>query len=237
MPSPNDNFQVKDAFDLTFKVRAKDTSVAQDGSLQNVRHLATPYPVDYGVGGCFHLTSKSGAMAAGLAANAPIYAFRWTSSTMLGIVRRVRISAWTLGAGFAAGIATFDMYRAMSWTVADTGGVIDTLGLDNGNLRTAMPSTVLSEIRHSSTAALTAGTRALDGQPTDFLFGVAPTSAFSQFIHPGIAGPLFNKAGASDHPLVLVQNEGFVIQATVPATGTWSFAITSEWDEVPLVNY
>jgi hypothetical protein len=29
-----------------------------------------------------------------------------------------------------------------------------------------------------------------------------------------------------------VTNEGFVIRATVPATGLWSFAVTTEWDEV-----
>jgi len=27
------------------------------------------------------------------------------------------------------------------------------------------------------------------------------------------------------HPEVLTQNEGFVIEATVPATGTWTFSV------------
>jgi hypothetical protein len=35
-------------------------------------------------------------------------------------------------------------------------------------------------------------------------------------------------------PMIFAQNEGFIINATVPATGVWGFAITSEWDEVPL---
>lgn len=234
MPSPNDNFQVKDGLAALFKVRSKDTSVAQDGSLQTIRHLASFYPVDYGAGGCFQLCSKSGIMAAGLAANSPIYSFRWTSATFLAILRRVRIQAWSLGTGFTAGIATFDMFRAVSWTVADTGGVVDTITGVNGDLRTAMAATFLGEIRHSSTAALTAGTRTRDAQPIDSMsYGVTATAntPFSTSVTK-----LFERVG-SEHPLVLAQNEGFTIQATVPATGTWSWMIIPEWDEVPLVNY
>src|SRR6266566_896275 len=139
MPSPNDNINIKDALSVAFKMRSKDTSVAQDGSIQTMRHLSVPFPVDYGVGGCFQICSKSGIMAAGLAANSPIYSFRWTSSTLNALIRRVRIQGWSLGTGFAAGIATFDMFVCRAWTVADTGGTTETLTTDNGNLRTAMP--------------------------------------------------------------------------------------------------
>lgn len=234
MASPNDNITIKDALSASFKMRAKDTSVAQDGSLQTVRHLSVPYPVDYSTGGCFQITSKSGTMAAGLAANSTIYAFRWTSATMNALVRRVRLSAVVLGTGFTAGIVTFDLFEARAWTVADTGGTTDTLTSPNGKLRASMAATALSEIRHSSTATLTAGTRTLDAQPLETWTAGMGTGTNVSFN----VGPikLFEKLGA-EHPLLLVQNEGFVIRATVPATGTWSFAITPEWDEVPLVNY
>lgn len=33
-------------------------------------------------------------------------------------------------------------------------------------------------------------------------------------------------------PLVFVQNEGFIIRATVPATGVWDFDVLLEWDEI-----
>lgn len=234
MSSPNDNFQIRDGVAALFKMRSKDVSNVQDGSLQVVRHLATPFPIDYGVGGCFQLTSKSGIMAAGLAANAPIYSFRWTSSSLLALVRRIRIQAWSLGTGFTAGIATFDLFRCTAWTVADTGGLTDTLTGDNGNLRTAMPASLLTEIRHSSTATLTAGTRTRDAQPTDATNFTVTTAAFTTFTASTMK--LFERLDA-EYPLVLAQNEGFTIQATVPATGTWSFQVTPEWDEVPLVNY
>ena len=43
--------------------------------------------------------------------------------------------------------------------------------------------------------------------------------------------PLF-KRGAGEWPLVLGANEGVVIQANMPATGTWTFSLDTEWDEV-----
>lgn len=225
-----DNIQLKDANQAPFYFRAKDRSAGQDGSVQQPYHLASPYPIDYGSGGAFHMTSKSGSMAAGLAANSPIYAFRWSSSSMLAVIKRIRLQAWSLGTGFAAGIATFDLFRASAWTVVDTGGVTDTITGDNGNLRRSMPASVLAELRHSSTATLTAGTRTLDSQPLDTLNVGVGTSTNTPFVNPT---KLFDKQ-PGEHPLVLAQNEGFVIQATVPATGLWSFAITPEWDEVQL---
>lgn len=235
MPSPNDNFWLKDAVNpQPFKMRSKDTSLAQDGSVQTVRHLSMPYPVDYGIGGCFHLCSKSGVMAVGLAANSPIYSFRWASTQFNVIIRRVRMQAWSLGTGFTAGLAFFDMFVCRGWTAADTGGTTETLTGDNGNLRSAMPSSVLPELRHSSTAALTAGTRTRDAQPIESMTFEVTTATNKPFSPAGIK--LFERVGA-EHPLVCANNEGFTIQATVPATGTWSWWITAEWDEVPLEAY
>lgn len=234
MASPNDNINLKDSLSVTFKMRSKDISIAQNGSIQVVNHLSTPYPVDYGLGGCFQICSKSGVMTAGLAVNSPIYSFRWTSATLNALVRRVRIQAWSLGTGFTAGVAMFDMFVCRAWTVADSAGVADTLTTDNGNLRTAMPSTALPELRHSSTAALTAGTRTKDAQPLDsMMFGI--TTAINTSFSTGVV-KLFERNGA-EHPLLLSANEGFTVQATVPATGTWSWLITTEWDEVPFYNY
>lgn len=234
MPSPNDNINLKDALSTTFKMRTKDTSVAQDGSLQSVRHLSMPYPVDYGSGGCFQICSKSGIMAAGLAVNSPIYSFRWTSTSFVAIVRRVRIQAWSLGTGFTAGLGLLDMFVCRGWTVADTGGTTDTLTVDNGNLRSSMPPSLLPELRHSATATLTAGTRTKDAQPVESMTYAITTAINTPFLPT--ATKLFERIGA-EHPFVCAANEGFTIQATVPATGTWSWWITTEWDETPNENY
>ena len=235
MASPNDNFQLRDGTDALFEVRSKDTSTAQDGSLHSMRHLATPYPVDYGTGGCFQMVSVSGTIGAGLSANSPIYSFRWTSSTLLALVRRVKLTAWSLGTGFTAGIGAFEMYRATSWTVADSGGATETLTSPAGKLRTTVAGSLVAEIRRSSTGTLTAGTRTKDTLSMGRVTAGVSTATNTPFV-PDTHAPLFEKIGA-EHPLTLAQNQGFVIQATVPATGTWSFSIKTEWDEVPLVNY
>lgn len=235
MPSPNDNISLKNGLSQSYFMRAKDISASQNGSLQAVRHLASAYPVDYGTGGCFQLVSKSGLIGAGAAANSPVYSFRWTSSTMLALIRRIKFQAWSL-TGFTAGLAFLDLYRCVGWTVADTGGSTDTLTGDNGNLRTSMAGTVLGEIRHANTGVLTAGTRTKDAQPFESRTFNVTNAANTIFTDAARPNAFFEKLG-SEHPLTLAQNEGFTLQATVPATGTWTFAITPEWDEVPLVNF
>lgn len=184
----------------------------------------------YGSGGFFHLTSKSGTMAAGLGANAPIYAFRNASASLVCVVPRIKISAWSLGTGFAAGLGTFEIFRAAAWSAADTGGVTDTITTNNAKLRTSMASiAALAEIRHSSTATLTAGTRTLDIQPLESLNVNVPVTTNWAFV-PSPTNFFDKRVG--EYPLVLALNEGFVIQATVPATGTWTWAITTEWGEL-----
>ncbi len=83
----------------------------------------------------------------------------------------------------------------------------------------------------AATTALSPGTAALDPAPLDSRTVGVPTTANTPFT----AGPLtlFEKL-VDEHPLLAVQNEGFIIHATVPATGTWGFSVTTEWDEVTL---
>ena len=212
-------------------VRIRGSAVSADAEVDALYKAlrTTPRPIDYGTGGSFSLTSVSSTMAAGLSAASPIYNFRVNTTSLLAVVRAVEISAWSLGTGFAAGLARFDMTIARSWTVADTNGVIDTITTNNGKLRTSMASiAALSEIRHSDTATLTAGTRTLDNQIFRTKVANVTTAANTPFLP---TATLF-KAFPDEHPLVLTLNEGFVVLATVPATGTWTWAITTIWDEV-----
>jgi hypothetical protein len=222
-----DNKQIKDGVGDVFGLRMRDLSPAGDGSLQRSMIFATGYPIDYGTGGMFQHCAKSGVMAAGLAANAPIYAFYWPA-TLIGLVRRVRLNAWTLGTAFTAGLATFDLFAARQFTAPYGGGAQADLSGDHAQLRTSM-GTSLANIMVATTAALTPGTRTLDPDPLNSITVVAPSTAFAPYINQTL--PLFEKL-QDEHPLMLVTNEGFVIRATVPATGLWSFAVTTEWDEV-----
>jgi hypothetical protein len=185
------------------------------------------YPEDYTTNGNYSMGANSGVMAAGLAANSPIFAFQWTHASKLCLVKRIIISAGNAGTAFAAGVAVFNMFGARSFSVMDTGGG-SVLPTGNANkLKTGMATTQLAAARVSSTATLTAGTRTKDGVPMGSLVQGVQATAGIPFAPPY---PIFD-AAPGQYPLVLATNEGFVIEATVPATGTWQFGIKVEWGE------
>jgi len=63
-------------------------------------------------------------------------------------------------------------------------------------------------------------------------FGVNATANFTQL--PGTI--LFN-LDPTEWPLVLAQNEGFILRATVPATGNWVAFANVVWEEVTGLPY
>lgn len=177
--------------------------------------------------GSYGMGANSGTMAAGLAANAPVFSFRYGAAN-LAIVRKIIIEADNITTAFVAGAAKFDLIMARSFSASDTGGTAGTLTTNNGKLRTSFATTGVSDLRISSTATLTAGTRTLDAQPIASVEFAVPTSIDADLL------PTTNLflAEFGQSPIVLAQNEGFVIQATVPGTGTWVFSARVIWDEV-----
>jgi hypothetical protein len=168
-------------------------------------------------------------MVAGLVAGAPIYSFHW-SANLTAFIRRVRLSAWATGTAFTAGLATFDMFTARSFTAQYGGGNVANLLGDAAQLSTIMAPS-LAEIMYSATVALTPGTRVLDPDPLESRTVAVPITANTPFTTAPIV--LFEKQ-QGEHPLTFLANEGFAIKATVPAAGTWAFSVTTEWDEVSL---
>jgi hypothetical protein len=222
---------LKDGDGNEFSIRTKDVSVTQNNSLRQNWHMASDYPIDHSDGGSFQLLAKSGALIAGLAANAPIISFRFASTALCAIVRRIKLQAWTNAVGFTAGPAAFDLYPARSFSVEDTGGLLAAISGNTGKMRTSGMASSAAHLRVSDTGALGLGTRALDAQPSDSLIVAAATTINTVFLPTQV---LFQ---AADHPLVLDNLEGFVVQASVPATGTWSFAVHVAWDEVQKASY
>jgi hypothetical protein len=194
-------------------------------------HLAarfTQRPIDVGSGGSFQLGNASGVIGAGLASSSPIFTARYGGSAT-AIVRRIRISAITLGTGFAAGLCVFSLFAARAYTASASGGT-SLAPSTGGKMKTGMGSSQMADIRIASTGTLTAGTRTLDAQPLATLCGPGSATASTIIIPP--QSTVFDDANGSDWPLVLANNEGFELQATVPATGTWSFAVNMIWEEV-----
>jgi hypothetical protein len=193
-----DNTSMKDGGGDTYTLRSKDISAAQDGSTRRSLVLSTSYPVDYGSGGCYQGAFKSAAMGAGLSAGSPIFYFRNTSASLLALLREVKLSAWSTGVGFTAGLADFELYVARGFTVADTGGSAVTLTGDNAQLRTSM-NTSSGESRIGT---LTAGTRVKDANTLDILTVLAPTGTLT----PIVSSQRIFSCG--DCPLILAQSEG-----------------------------
>lgn len=185
-------------------------------------------PDDYGSLGIYCGAVTSGVMAAGLAAGANIVSFR-NSTANIYLVRRVLFTACVNTTGFTAGVCTFNMFAARSFTASDSAGTAWTLTGNNLKLRTSMATTGVADIRASATAALTAGTRTLDTQPIASLVQGVTASAGIVIIPANT--PIWDQR-VGEYPLACAQNEGFVIQATVPATGTWGFSVQITWEEL-----
>ncbi len=181
--------------------------------------------------GTYAVCLKTGTMAAGLAGAAPVLSFRWGApdgddTGKACLLRRVSAAMNSLGTGFTAGVGQFDLILASSFTTADTGGTatpLKTVPSKNGG----WPS-CFADLRISSTATLSAGTRTLDGFPVSSkLF---PVTTATNFVHLATTD-LFTATRPDEQPILFSANAGFIIRATVPATGTWNGIFCLEFDE------
>lgn len=197
--------------------------------------MTWPTSVDYGALGVYSIATVTGTMAAGLAAGSEIWQLRWTHATNKCLIHQVRLSAANQATAFTAGHGVFDLVFARAFTAAGTGGGTATLTTNNGQLRTDMPTTGLGSIRTATTAALGAGTKTLDAHAlSNIAVGVHENAAGTAIAGVTIVPPtdLWSHDEDFSQPIVLEENEGLVIRATVPATGTWTGAITVKWSEL-----
>lgn len=191
----------------------------------------TPKPVDVSWYGTYSAVAASGSMAAGLAANALVFSAR-VSPTFVGTVllRRIVISAGGVPSGFTAGAVIFQLLRVRWITTADSGGTVVNLSGITRNLRLNQPDSVaMALFSISSTAALTAGSRTEDTSAMGMYLGTVPATGGAVVVPPGT---MLLDVRAGEYPHVLKNGEGFIIKATVPATGSWTFNVHVVWDEV-----
>jgi hypothetical protein len=215
---------------MGFQIQGNSGIIAEVDA--NRRQLTVPGPIDVGALGSYCTVASTGNMAAGLAAAAPIFSVRWSdSSGKLMLVRKVSVAVVNTTA-FTAGIGLIDMVVARSFNASDTGGAGVSLTVGNAKRRTSFGTSLIAatEMRVATTATLTAGTRTLDANAMGSVrFGVNANANSLQLANT----PIFNPDWSGEWPLVLAQNEGFVIRATLPATGVWVGDIAVEWAEVP----
>ena len=195
-------------------------------------------PLDHGTLGHYRISVVTGTLAAALAASAQVFQFKNTT-TNLSVIHRIRTRFLPLTLFTAATLTdhtSFDAFMVRSYA-AGGGGTTLTLTGNNAKLRTNM-ATCGSIINVSTTAALTAATT-LDANPFSQSIRkgnrVNPTAATEETIQPTTDGLEFKPdVDAGEYPLVLAQNEGFVIRnRTVwPAAGTGILLIEVSWAEV-----
>ena len=184
---------------------------------------------------------QTGAIAAGAGANSEVLQFRWDNANYRAAITEVSVTGMIATTAFAVGAITLKMTESRAFTADGSGGTALVFGgdsnVDNAALRTTMADSRVDDFRIATTAALTAGTQALEandiGQITTHSSG--GTGAATPII-----GSIYlptNTLFAADqvkgqYPLVLAADEGFVVRATVPGTGVWILGLLVRWAEV-----
>jgi hypothetical protein len=194
-------------------------------------------PMELGARGAYSWAGFTGIIAAGLAANSEIFQFRWTDPTRVALIRSVYFSATVSTTFFAAGVPVqIDMKFARAWTADGTGGTVQVFSTANTNKkRTDFALSLLSDtgVRIATTTGLGAGTKTFDTNALAAISAPGPITASlnGQIIAPGTI--LWQRNTHDEYPLLLEQNEGFVIRGVaVPGTGTWTAAAQVEWAEL-----
>lgn len=174
----------------------------------------------------------SGTIAAGLTAASLVYGFKWspvaTTGATLCQVRSITVSAGDL-VGFTAGFINLQAFTIRDYkTLEGTGGTAGTFTGSNGKLMTAMPTSNGAACYMATTAAISAGVGTTDTDPfAQLAASVVATAGLAPVVNVDLFYAL------PDEPrLSLAANEGFVLKATVPATGTWQLGVTVAWDEL-----
>jgi hypothetical protein len=222
---------------MAFQIQGNGGVIAEvDGTTFRAMRV-TGRPINYGSLGFYRVGAVSGTIAAALAANSELFQFRWPDATNLAVVYWCSVSAGGNVAASAAALVSLVATVARSWTAAGSGGTRLTMTGNNAKLRTSMGTSLVNDIGIATTAALTAGTKTLDTTNIGAVSLGIGTGAITTAMNLTLLNdvPLINADNINHHPLVLAQNEGFVIRngATAwPAALTWQLAVQCTWAEV-----
>jgi hypothetical protein len=179
----------------------------------------------------------------GLAAGAAVFSARWGDATRLALILRVTVSVIQSAAvSTTGGRVDRRLIIARSFTASDTGGTIISLTGNNNKMRTSQGTSLFTDMRVASTAALSVGTRTLDSQGVGIAAvwanlttsptatGTASTTAHNRIIDKY---DLFNTTANFNYPIVLAQNEGIIVdmQSAQPSGSSLSTFIEVQWAE------
>lgn len=200
----------------------------------------------YDLKGSFRLSVPTGlvtTVAAGTASAGHLFTFRWASSSVHCMVKRVAARFTCTTAYTTAQETGCDLRITRGYTVAHTGGTSVEIGsttADTNSLLSSLGTSIIAvdQIKVATTGELTNGTHTIDVNSIGDLSGwtgaigdQVPTAGSGA---AGLHGDLFN-AETSLHksPIILTANEGLIIRNKIlmgaVGVGRWNFLI--EWDE------
>lgn len=196
--------------------------------------------------GVYAAVMESGVYA-GLASGAAYFSFRWGDATRLCALLRVNVTVIQSAPTTTAARVSRRLRIARSFSASDSGGTAATLTGNSFKLRTSYPTTLLTDMRVLSNAALTVGTRTLDTQGVGLsvawsTLSTASTATAAASTYPtSIALPpqdLYNAGSAimngMAEPYIFAQNEGFIIDSAdaQPAGSSLSTFVQVVWAEL-----
>lgn len=163
----------------------------------------------------------------GVAAAGAVFSFRNTGTNLM-MIRRITVGFVTTTAFTAAQGLQYGLVKASGFTVSDSGGTaLYTAGANKHRL-SFTNITSAPDIRISTTAALTAGTRTLEAQPLATVCGSSTT------VGTGLTTTALFSHDAGDYPLIIAQNEGFIVTnaQAMGAAGVINLQVNIEYAEV-----
>lgn len=228
------------------QIQGSSGSVVEAGAFAAKGLHVIPKAHDYGAFGHYRMVLTTGTVGAGMAALGELVQMRWVDATRLCLIQHIEVLEFrNVATAWTAGRFLFDVCRSTAWSADGTGGGAVAVTDPQGQVRTSMGTSLFSTgFRLATTAALGAGTKTFDTLPMGACYGHVDAVAVKGHIPQSnvvtTAGPNAGEGiaiyrpdiGSGEHPIVLVQNEGISIRATVPATGTWAASFLVKWAEL-----
>lgn len=192
----------------------------------------TPRPIEHGAFGQYRL-STTVALVVTQAANGTLFSFRWGDATRLCVIQHIELALLQTAAATATIMPNYEIFIARGFTASDSVGTAITLTGNSMKKRTStMGTTLVTDIRKSAVAAgLTVGTRTLDADPILQMY----TNSTIATPNPTVYTREFNAETGLEHPIVLAQNEGFIVRGpsiVFGAAGTANLNVEVVWAEV-----
>lgn len=223
---------------MAIQLQGAGGSVVEAGAFAAVPIHTIAKPDPYGTLGHYQFCGMTGAIAAAMAANGELLQMRWVDATRFCVIKKVTLTGMRATTAFAAGAIDLKVTKATGWTVDGGGGSPVTVTGQELRLRSSMGLTLFSSgFRIATTGALTGGTKTLNTNDfgciaTHSSAGVGAATPIIGSIYLPMTEIYEQDQADGEHPIVLAQNEGIVVRATVPGTGVWNLGMTVKWSEV-----